>query len=365
MARISAAATRTLGEIAVVVTAEQAAADTEEADSFPWHDAARWSPVSHDDDLARDRLEALFAETPDQELGTAQHMGWFGLLTQDGLSGGFILSQNSYGHRRVWATDSDERLAQHWERLQCEYDAFMRATRAEQAPNRAPATQADNSSEQLGQGHRSHADANHPHLNNRTEDTGHSEQETHTPEQTTSTHYPEIWVGSLSDYNDGQLHGTWLDATLDADDLHLAIQFILRTGCDHSAEEWAIMDYDDFCGLRLGEYEPLEAISRIANGISEHGEAFAKWVEYVGERSEELLADERFHDHYLGHFESAEAYVENLLEETGAYEFEEFVPEWLKPYVKIDVELLARDSEIELYVTEAKNGGVFVFDTRA
>jgi antirestriction protein len=83
-------------------------------------------------------------------------------------------------------------------------------------------------------------------------------------------------------------------------------------------------------------------------------------VEYAGERSEEALS--RFEDHYLGKFESTEAYVENLLEESDAYSFEEFVPEWLKPYVKIDVELLARDTEIELYVAESGDSGVFVFD---
>jgi antirestriction protein len=73
----------------------------------------------------------------------------------------------------------------------------------------------------------------------------------------------------------------------------------------------------------------------------------------VGERSEEALA--RFEDHYLGQFESTESCVENMLEESDAYSFEEFVlPEWLKPYVKIDVELLARDTEIELYVVESR-----------
>lgn len=39
---------------------------------------------------------------------------------------------------------------------------------------------------------------------------------------------------------------------------------------------------------------------RIAQGIAEHGEAFAKWVDYVGERSDEALS--RFEDHYLGRF---------------------------------------------------------------
>ncbi|MGH8329552.1 MAG: antirestriction protein ArdA, partial [Pseudomonas sp.] len=69
-------------------------------------------------------------------------------------------------------------------------------------------------------------------------------------------------------------------------------------------------------------------------------------------------------DHYLGQFESTEAYAEYFLEETGSYEFMDYVPDSLRPYVKVDTELMARDMEIELYVVEAENGGVFVFDTR-
>lgn len=33
-------------------------------------------------------------------------------------------------------------------------------------------------------------------------------------------------------------------------------------------------------------------------------------------------------------------------------------------YAKFDTEQMARDMEIELYVTEAEEGGVFVFDPR-
>lgn len=99
MARISAAATRTLGEIAVVVTAGQAAEDAEEVDTFSWDDAARWSPDSHEDESARDRLDELFGEVPDQEIGTVEDIGWFGLLRREGQPGGVILSQNQYGFR--------------------------------------------------------------------------------------------------------------------------------------------------------------------------------------------------------------------------------------------------------------------------
>lgn len=116
------------------------------------------------------------------------------------------------------------------------------------------------------------------------------------------------------------------------------------------------MDYDDFCGVSLGEYKSLEVVSIIAQGIAEHGEAFAKWVDYVGERSEDLLTDERFQDHYLGHFDSAEAYAEYILEETDSYRYLDEIPENLRMYAKFDTEQMARDMEIELYVTEADDG---------
>ena len=357
MERLATASVTRLGDIATVITFSDTVSHTtgegvpagtsdpahegpderytepdelEEPDPFPWTDAARWSPDNRDDELARDRLAGLIAETPDEALGSVEEMGWFGLLRHDDRPGGVVLSQNSYGFWRVWETDSDEELSGRWQTLQREYDAFTDATGAHRV---------------------------------RPDDRSSTEEREHDLEdETESGHHPEIWVGSLSDYNSGRLHGVWLDATRDPEELQAAIRFMLRTGYDVTAEEWGIFDYDDFCGLSLGEYESLEVVSRVANGIAEHGEAFARWVEYVGEYSEEALT--RFEDHYLGRFDSTEAYVEQVLEETEAYSFEEYVPVWLRPYVKIDVELLARDMEIELYVAGGREEGVYVFDPR-
>jgi antirestriction protein len=182
-----------------------------------------------------------------------------------------------------------------------------------------------------------------------------------------SGHHPEIWVGSLSDYNDGHLHGVWLDATLDAEQLHAAVQFMLRNGYDRHAEEWAILDHSDFCGADISEYESLETVSRIASGVAEHGEAFAKWCGYMGTTDMDEV-ERTFHDAFHGHFESTEAYVQHVLSETEFNErLEEalqVIPDDLRDYISIDTEQLASDWEMELHVVEAEDGGVLVFDPR-
>lgn len=138
---------------------------------------------------------------------------------------------------------------------------------------------------------------------------------------------------------------------------------MLRGSRMPDAEEWGIFDYDDFHGIELGEYESFETISRIAQGLAEHGEAFGHWAAYVGSESAEQL--ERFEDHYRGEWESFKAYIEDYLEETEFYRFLEGLPEDMRGYIEVDVEQMARDWEVDYHVVELSNGRVAVFETRA
>jgi hypothetical protein len=52
-----------------------------------------------------------------------------------------------------------------------------------------------------------------------------------------------IYVASLSDYNDGVLHGAWINADQEADELHGDVGAMLRESIQPWAEEWAIHDY--------------------------------------------------------------------------------------------------------------------------
>jgi len=184
--------------------------------------------------------------------------------------------------------------------------------------------------------------------------------------ESTAEHEPatetRIYVASLSDYNDGRLHGVWLDANADAEDLDESIQEMLARSPMPGAEEWAIHDYEGFGPLRLGEYEDLGTISQIAHGMAEHGLAFAHWAAICAYTDHDELA--RFDDVYLGHWESVEAYAEELLADLGLDNLiERSVPEYLESYVKVDVEGFARDLEYSGDLTSSEgDNGVYLFD---
>src|ERR1700722_1252880 len=79
-------------------------------------------------------------------------------------------------------------------------------------------------------------------------------------------HQPRIYVASLSDYNAGRLHGEWLDAAQDPEAILAGISAMLAASPEPGAEEWAIHDYEQFCGVRLCEDECIESESKSALG---------------------------------------------------------------------------------------------------
>lgn len=333
MRRINAAGVTTLGRIATIVTGEGSFgrdADQDgwrEADVYPWTDAADWYADGGPDELADPeagslaaaQVEELFARLPDAEVGSCEAMGWGGLLRHADRPGGVILGANQYGRRWGWATDSDIELRRRWRQLAQEQAAFRNASWSPKGDG------SDN---------------------------------------------PAIWVGSLADYAAGYLHGAWLDATTEPDELVAAVQFLLDNAHEPDAEEHAVMDYDGFgaeLSRALGEYPSLETVVRVARGIAEYGGAFAAWAAYVGPEHHEQL--DRFEDHYRGEWADMVTYVRDVLDSIGLYdaldEALRGIPEDLRRYIDIDVEALARDWAIEMHVVENPDGGVWLFDMRA
>jgi antirestriction protein len=168
---------------------------------------------------------------------------------------------------------------------------------------------------------------------------------------------PRIYVACLAAYNNGRLHGDWIDADQSADDLHAAVQRMLVASPEPGAEEWAIHDYEGFGELRLSEWESFERMSAIAAGIAEHGDAFSAWLSYDDSRDPSDVS--AFEDAYRGEWDSLRAYAEDFAEQTGMYDAAERSG---SSYVVVDIDMLERDLDIELYSVRSGQHTVYIFD---
>ena len=168
--------------------------------------------------------------------------------------------------------------------------------------------------------------------------------------QTTQTTVPSIYVACLAAYNNGFLHGQWIDANQEPRAIHSAIQDMLAQSPVGGAEEWAIHDYEGFGGLRLSEYEDITKVAEIAKLIQEHGEAWALYAEFEGI---EYATKERFEEAYQGEWDSEEDFAQNLAEETME------IPQHLQFY--IDYEKFARDLFINDFFSIEVSHKIHVF----
>ncbi len=124
---------------------------------------------------------------------------------------------------------------------------------------------------------------------------------------------PRIYVASLADYNAGNLHGVWLKANLEPQEIHEEIQAMLRDSTEPCAEEWAIHDYEGFGGLTIDEYASIEAVHQIAKRITMHGTLYAALVSHLGSSADFAQADAAMDEQYLGVFDSLAHYAEESI----------------------------------------------------
>ena len=169
---------------------------------------------------------------------------------------------------------------------------------------------------------------------------------------------PRIYLACLACYNEGRHHGEWLDAA--NEDLHSALAS-LQAKCGHVDNDYAIHDFEDFAGLKLGESEPLARVEKYANLIEEHGDAIAKFIDNDNGHVDVSDIEEEFQNAYLGRHDSLEAYAEDWAEQSGMLAE---VPESLRNY--FDFKAFGRDLELggDVWTVDAEDGGVHVFSNK-
>lgn len=153
-----------------------------------------------------------------------------------------------------------------------------------------------------------------------------------------------VYVADLAAYNNGKLHGVWIDATLDSEDIISQVKTMLAQSPEPDAEEWAIHDYEGFGSYGLSEYESFKSVSEIAGFIAEYPAIADELLNYFSDLEDARKAAE---ENYSGCYSSLADYAQELTQETRD------VPESLSFY--IDYERMGRDMEL--------SGDVFTIET--
>lgn len=223
---------------------------------------------------------------------------------------------------------------------------------------------------------------------------------------------PEIYVACLASYNNAHLHGEWIDAAQDADVLMEEIEErVLKTSpypnilenakeykcanrecgkyfyvpkgtffptcrwCKYDitilvechnyepmsdehtikSEEWAIHDYDDFEGVKLGEYENLEKVSQIACGLEEYGEEFGVFIQNC-DYDEDGDVVEEFEERRAGVYKDYEDYGYEYCENSCD------IPDWLTNY--IDYEYLGREMSNDMITVQTPHNLFMFYEAR-
>jgi len=166
---------------------------------------------------------------------------------------------------------------------------------------------------------------------------------------------PRIYVACLAAYNNGHLHGRWIDAAQDAEDIQSEISEMLSTSPIPHSEEWAIHDYEGFEGAELTEYSSIETVVKLAGFVAAHGELGGKLLAHFGSDLEDA---EAAFENYAGQHKSLADFVQELTEETTE------IPQSLVYY--IDYAAMARDVELngDLFTIELGFEDVHVFWAR-
>ena len=129
----------------------------------------------------------------------------------------------------------------------------------------------------------------------------------------------QIYIACLASYNNGHLHGAWIDVSSDVDEMREGVAAVLASSPVPGAEEWAVHDYDGFPDM--GEYPGLDAIAATAELYelaAEHGieadDFRAIAANWHGRRDDIVRAL----DNFAGIFDRLRDFADELADDTLA-----------------------------------------------
>jgi len=171
----------------------------------------------------------------------------------------------------------------------------------------------------------------------------------------TNHNTPQVFATCLAAYNNGHLHGRWIDAT-DPDDMRAEIADILATSPEPNAEEHFFSDTDGFGNL-VSEYTSVEHTARLGALIEENG---LTAVEFVASYASSDIDDiecyveevERYSaGPYASQRETLECWVQEVTEEISGE-----LPNW----VQVDWEATAQNMLMDYHHEFSSDGDLLL-----
>ena len=168
----------------------------------------------------------------------------------------------------------------------------------------------------------------------------------------------QIYVACLTSYNQGLLHGSWIEPTSDVEELSAEVAKVISSSPTEGAEEYAIHDYDGFPDL--GEYPDLQKVCDFAEMVekSDLDEDIVSAV--VNEFPNDISTAQHVLDDNYGVYINFQDYADELADElmschscgTG---------DWIKDYFDYDkhAEAISYD-----YIRIDVKGGVLIAPNR-
>ena len=174
-----------------------------------------------------------------------------------------------------------------------------------------------------------------------------AQQHTHNTHEGLKMELIRIYVACLAAYNNGYLHGEWIDATQEPEDIQKEVNEMLKKSPIADAEEWAIHDYEGFGSYNLSEYAGFDEVSRLAKIFEKYdSEVFNALLSEYSCIDEAIDAIE---NRYAGCFKSLSDYAMHMYDHL---EYE--IPKSLEGY--IDYAAMGRDIEVSGDIVTVETG---------
>ena len=127
----------------------------------------------------------------------------------------------------------------------------------------------------------------------------------------------KVWIGCLTAYNSGHLHGEWVDVSnLLEDDIANETRRILAESPAPDAEEHFIADTEGFAGL-IGEYSSFASVVQCVELLDEHGEDIVSaFNDCFGVDDPEEIAKALEDGAYWGKWDNELDFAEDLVKST-------------------------------------------------